>query len=133
MIKMIDLPTKSDERGSLSILEVGKAVPFSIKRVYYLFDSINGASRGFHAHKRLEQIAICIKGSCEFLLDDGSIRETVLLNSPRFGLYVGNLVWREMHNFSDDCVLLVLASEEYDEDDYIRCYEKFLEEVKSDS
>lgn len=129
MSRLINLQKKDDERGSLTVLEKGKEIPFSIKRVYYLSDTLDRASRGFHAHKRLEQIAICVAGSCEVLLDDGFMRKTFFLDSSDVGLYIGNFVWREMHNFSSDCVLLVLASEKYDENDYIRSYEDFKERI----
>ena len=87
---------------------------------------MDGVERGFHAHMNLKQIAIAITGSCTFILDDGNKREEILLNSPSKGLYIEGLTWREMKNFSKNCVLLVLASEPYDENDYIRDYETFL-------
>ncbi len=127
LIKWIDFPALGDQRGSLVALEAVKSVPFVIKRVYYIFGTKAGVSRGFHAHKKLQQVAICITGSCRMILDDGQQRSEVLLNSPNKGLVIGDLVWREMHDFSKDCVLLVLASEHYDESDYIRDYNDFLE------
>ena len=127
LIKWIDFPALGDERGSLVALEAEKSVPFMIKRVYYIFGTKAGVSRGFHAHRKLQQVAICITGSCRMILDDGQQRSEVLLNSPNKGLVIGDLVWREMHDFSKDCVLLVLASEHYDESDYIRDYNDFLE------
>lgn len=129
LIKWIDFPALGDERGSLVALEVEKSVPFVIKRVYYIFGTKAGVSRGFHAHKKLQQVAICITGSCRMILDDGQQRSEVLLNSPNKGLVIGDLVWREMHDFSKDCVLLVLASEHYDESDYIRNYDDFIYQV----
>jgi dTDP-4-dehydrorhamnose 3,5-epimerase-like enzyme len=129
MLKLIKLQTKGDHRGSLTVLEEDKEIPFSVKRIYYLSDTAADTSRGFHAHKKLEQIAICVAGSCEITLDDGLKRETFFLDSSDIGLYIGNCMWREMHNFSSNCVLLVLASEEYDENDYIRSYKTFLELV----
>lgn len=130
LIKWIDFPALGDERGSLVALEAEKSVPFVIKRVYYIFGTKAGVSRGFHAHKKLQQVAICITGSCRMILDDGQQRSEILLNSPNKGLVIGDLVWREMHDFSKDCVLLVLASEHYDENDYIRDYNNFLKVVK---
>lgn len=127
LIKFIDFPALGDERGSLVALEAEKTVPFPIKRVYYIFGTNAGVSRGFHAHKRLQQVALCITGKCRMILDDGRQRNEVWLDSPNKGLIIGDLVWREMHDFSEDCVLLVLASEHYDEADYIRDYGKFLE------
>lgn len=129
LIKWIDFPALGDERGSLVALEAEKSVPFVIKRVYYIFGTKAGVSRGFHAHKKLQQVAICITGSCRMILDDGQQRSEVLLNSPNKGLVIGDLVWREMHDFSKDCVLLVLASEHYDESDYIRNYDDFKHQV----
>ena len=130
LIKFIDFPALGDERGSLVALEAEKTVPFPIKRVYYIFGTNAGVSRGFHAHKRLQQVALCITGKCRMILDDGWQRNEVWLDSPNKGLIIGDLVWREMHDFSEDCVLLVLASEHYDEADYIRDYDKFKEIVK---
>ena len=115
-----------DERGSLVSLEVNKNIPFDIKRIYYIFDTKQGVRRGFHAHKKLEQILICTSGSCDILLDDGEDKNIVRLNSKNEGLYISNNIWREMFNFSQDCVLMVLASEHYDESDYIRNYDDFL-------
>ena len=129
LIKWIDFSALGDERGSLVALEAEKSVPFMIKRVYYIFGTKAGVSRGFHAHRKLQQVAICITGSCRMILDDGQQRSEVLLNSPNKGLVIGDLVWREMHDFSEDCVLLVLASEHYDESDYIRNYDDFIHQV----
>ena len=121
---------KGDERGSLIAIEQGHNVPFEIKRVYYIFDTKEGVERGFHAHINLKQICITVKGSCTFVLDDGEKREEIKLTSPNQGLFIEGLIWREMKNFSSDCILVVLASEHYDESDYIRDYDKFLKEVK---
>lgn len=119
-----------DERGQLVALEEMKDIPFQIKRVYYMYDTGEGVHRGYHAHKSLEQILICIHGSCKILLDDGNEKEVVTLDKPYEGLYVSNVMWREMYDFSSDAVLMVLASEYYDEADYIRNYEDFLDYVK---
>lgn len=129
LIKLISLPSHGDERGSLISLESLASVPFEIKRVYYLFGTKRDVIRGFHAHKNLKQLAICVSGSCRFELDNGITRESVLLNSPDQGLLVEDMTWREMHDFSEDCVLLVLASELYDESDYIRDYNEFRNKV----
>ena len=126
LIKWVDFPALGDERGSLVALEAEKTVPFKIKRVYYIFGTQIEASRGFHAHHNLQQVAICVTGKCRMVLDVGAQRQEAWLDSPTKGLIVGDLVWREMHNFSHDCVLLVLASEHYDENDYIRDYDEFL-------
>lgn len=128
LIKWIDFQTLGDQRGSLVALEIGmeKAVPFDIKRVYYIYHTAKGVSRGFHAHSNLKQVAICVAGNCRMVLDNGISREEALLNSPTKGLLIESMVWREMHDFSEDCVLLVLASEHYDESDYIRDYSDFI-------
>ena len=131
--KLIDFKTLGDERGSLIAIEEGYNAPFDIKRIYYIFDTKQGVERGFHAHINLKQIAIVVKGSCTFELDDGKKREEIKLDNPNQGLFIEGLIWREMKNFSSDCVLVVIASEQYDESDYIRDYEQFLKVVKYDS
>jgi len=123
---------RKNKTGSLSFLEVGenRDVPFSIQRVYYIYGVKRGERRGFHAHKKLQQYLICIHGSCSILLDDGSEHENILLDNPNEGLHIGPNTWREMYNFSEDAVLLVLASELYDEEDYIRNYDDFLKYIR---
>lgn len=118
-----------DDRGQLVALEEMKDIPFKIKRVYFMYDTIKDVRRGFHAHKQLEQILICIHGSCKILLDNGKEKKVVPLEKPYEGLYVANNMWREMYDFSSDAVLLVLASELYDESDYIRNYDEFIKFV----
>jgi dTDP-4-dehydrorhamnose 3,5-epimerase-like enzyme len=125
ILKTIDFSQLGDERGSLISLETNKQIPFVIKRIYYIYGTEEGVARGFHAHKELKQVAVCLSGKCRMILDDGTKREELWLDSPAKGLFIGDLVWREMHDFSDDCVLLVLASEHYDESDYIRDYDEF--------
>lgn len=119
-----------DERGQLVALEEQKDIPFEIKRVYYMYDTGKGVRRGYHAHKSLEQILICIHGTCKILLDDGSEKKIVPLEKPYEGLYVSNAMWREMFDFSEDAVLMVLASDYYKEEDYIRDYDVFLKYVE---
>jgi dTDP-4-dehydrorhamnose 3,5-epimerase-like enzyme len=131
LLQTIDFPQFGDERGSLISLETTKQIPFAIKRVYCIYGTEVGVARGFHAHKQLKQVAVCVSGKCRMILDDGIKREELWLDSPDKGLLIGDLVWREMHDFSEDCVLMVLASEHYDESDYIRDYETFLESVKA--
>jgi len=126
------LNPRGDERGSLIALEGGKDVPFEIKRVYYLFGTIARAHRGLHAHRHLEQFAVCVSGSCVMKLNDGHSECEVALDDPRKGLLIGRRIWREMHSFSPDAVLLVLASALYDERDYIRDYGEFLAMVSAD-
>lgn len=118
-----------DERGQLVALEENKDVPFKIKRVYFLFDTKKDVVRGQHAHKSLEQILVCVHGSCKILLDNGSEKMIVPLETPCEGLYISNDTWREMFDFSDDAVLMVLASELYDESDYIRDYNDYLKYI----
>jgi dTDP-4-dehydrorhamnose 3,5-epimerase-like enzyme len=129
LIKIIVFDELGDERGSLISLEQKRNIPFEIKRVYYIFGTDKDIARGFHAHKNLQQVAICIKGSCRFILDDGLKKESIILDSPNIGLYIDNNKWREMHDFSNDCILIVLASDYYDEADYIRNYHQFLKDV----
>ena len=131
--RMIDFPVHGDNRGKLVALEGGQdIIPFEIKRVYYMFDSLPNESRGFHAHTKLEQVIIAMDGACRFVLDDGKKRETVLLNRPDVGLYIGPGMWREMHDFSYGCKLVVMASEHYDEKEYIRNYDDFLKAIGKD-
>ena len=129
LVRLLDLPSFGDERGGLVAIESKQSIPFDIKRLYYIFNTTSQA-RGFHAHIDLKQVAICIKGSCRFILDDGFKKEDVVLSSPTQGLLIEGLIWREMHEFSEDCVLLVLASEHYDEVDYIRNYQSFINKVR---
>ena len=130
LVSEVLLETHGDERGSLvSIEEYSDAFLSSIGRVYYIFDTISGQPRGFHAHRHLEQLLIAVNGSCEIVTDRGNGRRRHLLNDRRKALKISGLVWREMHNFSPDAVLLIVASEVYNESDYIRSYEHFLSEV----
>lgn len=129
VIKYVFQP-HGDERGQLVALEEFKDIPFQVKRVYYMYDTIAGVVRGKHAHRRLEQILVCIHGSCKIRLDNGHEKKIVPLERPYEGLYVGSSMWREMYDFSADAVLMVLASEYYDESDYIRDYDEFLAMVR---
>ncbi|MBK8453858.1 MAG: FdtA/QdtA family cupin domain-containing protein [Thiofilum sp.] len=126
LIKTVNFKPLGDERGSLVALEANKSVPFEIKRVYYIFGTKHGVSRGFHAHRNLKQLAVCVTGSCQFILDNGKQREEITLDNSTVGLIIEDLTWREMHNFTSDCVLMVLANQYYDENDYIRDYQEFL-------
>ena len=120
-----------DDRGDLVAIEACKDIPFEIKRVYYMYRTPKNTRRGYHAHKNLEQVLVCVSGSCKVLLDDGNEQCEVVLDKPYEGLYVGNSMWREMYDFSDDAVLMVLASEYYSEDDYIRDYSEFQNKINS--
>lgn len=122
-------PPHGDDRGQLVAIEERKDLPFDIKRVYYIYDTLPGVRRGFHAHRNLQQILICVNGSCKIHLDNGFDTAEVLLDKPYEGLYIANDTWREMYDFSDGAVLLVLASEHYDEADYIRNHDDFLKMV----
>jgi dTDP-4-dehydrorhamnose 3,5-epimerase-like enzyme len=130
LIKFLEIKTLGDERGHLIALENNKSVPFAIKRVYYLTDTQPGVPRGFHAHKELTQVAVCVSGRCLMKMDNGQITEEVWLDSPDKAIVIDKMIWHEMHEFSADCVLLVLASDFYDEQDYIRNYDAFLELTK---
>ncbi|WP_312995454.1 FdtA/QdtA family cupin domain-containing protein [Leclercia sp.] len=124
-IDFIPLQVHGDDRGALVSLERERNIPFDIRRVYYIFDTKRGVTRGFHAHRKLKQVAIAVKGSCRFILDDGNERVNVILDNPTQGLLINSFVWREMTDFSEDCVLMVLADMEYEESDYIRDYSTF--------
>lgn len=129
--KLVDFPVKGDERGLLAALESQRgAVPFDIKRVYYIWGSDAGVVRGKHAHYTLCQLLVSVSGGCDILIDDGFERKTVRLDSPAKGLLIDGPIWHEMYNFSSDCVLMVLASDRYNENDYIRDYDRFLQEVR---
>jgi dTDP-4-dehydrorhamnose 3,5-epimerase-like enzyme len=129
-ITKFHFPTHKNDTGTLSFLEAEGHIPFPIRRVYYIYDVQGDSRRGFHAHKNLQQVLICIHGSCKILMDNGTEKENVLLDSPNEGLLIENNIWREMYDFSPGAVLLVLASQHYDESDYIRNYDDFLAFVK---
>ncbi len=129
-IKLLPLQKHGDDRGSLIALEEGKNVPFTVRRVYYMFETKEGVRRGFHAHKNLKQLVIAVRGSCRFLLDDGHEQIELFLDNPAQGLLLEAMVWREMYDFSEDCVLMVLADSLYDESDYVRDKAEFLAMTK---
>lgn len=129
LFKWIDIRTIGDERGQLCVIEQDKDLPFQVKRFYYLTNLDCHTPRGFHAHRCLRQIAICVAGSCEMIFDDGNRKESIVMNSSSKGLLIEPYIWHEMHNFSNDCILLVLASDNYEESDYIRDYDLFLREA----
>lgn len=128
-IKIISLPRIEERRGNLSVIE-GDILPFEMKRVYYLYDVPGGAERGGHAHKNLRQFLIALSGSFEVVLHDGTTEKTVTLNIPSEGLLIPTGIWRELRNFSSGAVCLVIASEVYIEEDYIREYDEFLTSKK---
>lgn len=127
--QFIDLPHWDDDTGSLVAIEAEGTIPFGVQRVYYIFETTPGAHRGFHSHRDLAQLLICVHGSIDIIIDDGCTREQVTLDTPTKGLYIGPYVWREMLNFSDGSVLVVLANHHYDPADYIRDYDQFMQEA----
>ncbi len=129
-VKMYAFPPHGDERGQLVAIESAQDLPFQIRRVYYIYDTLPGVRRGYHAHQNLQQILICVHGSCKIHLDDGHSTAEITLDDPTQGLYISNDTWREMYDFSEGAVLLVLASMHYDEGDYIRDYNAFMELVR---
>lgn len=131
LIKIVKIPQLGDERGQLSVVEFGKTLPFLVRRIYWIHDTKPGVSRGFHAHKKLHQLCVCVAGSVRISLFDGKKEESVVLDSSLKGLLFGPSLWREMHDFSPDCVLMVFADAEYDEADYIRDREQFIRYVHS--
>lgn len=129
-IQLLNFQVRGDERGSLIALEgLSPQIPFAIKRVYYIFGTTTNVVRGKHAHYNLKQVLVCTSGRCDIDVFDGAIRQTISLDTPAKGLLIDGFIWREMKNFSPDCVLLVLASEHHNEKDYVRSYEQFLKEV----
>lgn len=130
-IKICTLQTHGDHRGSLIALEEFRNIPFSIKRVYYMFATLADVHRGNHAHHKLRQMAVAVRGTCRFLLDDGREKIRILMDSPSQGILLEPMIWHEIYDFSEDCVLMVLADDLYVESDYIRNYEEFTRLVGS--
>lgn len=128
--QILDIPIAHDQRGNLSVVEGGELIPFDIKRLYYLYDVPGGATRGGHAHRNLRQLIIAASGSFDVILDNGVSRQKFSLNRSYKGLYIPVMTWREIENFSSGAVCMVLASEHFDETDYIYEYDAFLKQVK---
>ena len=128
--RIIELPKISDPRGNLTFVESGRHIPFEIRRMYYLYDVPGGAERGGHGHKKLEQFIIAMSGSFDVVLDDGNRQKKIHMNRSYYGLYVCPMMWREITNISSGAVCVVVASEYYDEADYIRDYDDFTRLVK---
>ena len=128
---VVELPRIQDRRGNLTFVEAGRHVPFDIQRVYYLYDVPGGAERGGHGHFKLRQLIVAMSGSFDVVLDDGTRRARYHLNRSYTGLYVCPMIWRELDNFSSGSVCLVLASEPYDEGDYLRDFDEFRAAVKA--
>ena len=131
LAQIVDIPAHGDTRGQLSVAEFGGVLPFVVRRVYWIYGTKPGVSRGFHAHKQLRQLCVCVSGSVRMSLFDGRREESVVLDSKSQGLLIGPGLWRKMHDFSSDCVLMVFADAEYDEADYIRNREQFIRHVHS--
>jgi dTDP-4-dehydrorhamnose 3,5-epimerase-like enzyme len=125
--RLFDFPVRGDERGSLVALERATGVPFDIARVYFIYRTQRGVSRAFHAHRKLRQLAICVCGSCTMILDDGHERVELRLEEPNVAIEIGPMIWHELHDFSPDSVVAVLADAPYDESDYIRDHAEFVE------
>ncbi len=129
--RIIELPKISDPRGNLTFIEGGNHIPFDIRRVYYLYDVPGGAERGGHAHKELHQLIVAMSGSFDIILDDGLEKRRIHLNRSYYGLYVCNMIWRELDNFSSGSVCMVLASNLYEESDYYRDYDTYLKDLRA--
>jgi dTDP-4-dehydrorhamnose 3,5-epimerase-like enzyme len=127
LVQWVPIPQHGDARGQLSVAELGGALPFPVRRVYWIHGTKLGVSRGFHAHKQLRQLCVCVAGSVCIVLFDGRREESVVLDSSAKGLLIGPGLWREMHDFSPDCVLMVFADAEYEEADYIRDRAEFIQ------
>lgn len=126
-IKIINLPKIEDPRGNISFIEGNNHIPFDIKRVYWIYDVPGGQVRGGHAYKKLNEFVVALSGSFDVVLDDGNEKKTWTLNRSYYGLYVPNMIWRSLENFSTNALCMILASENYSEDDYIRDYNIFVE------
>ena len=127
--KIVDLPKIADPRGNLTFIEENTHIPFDIKRVYYLYDVPGGSERGGHAHIGLHQLIVAMSGSFDVLIDDGKEKQRFHLNRSYYGLYICPMIWRELDNFSSGSVCMVLASNLYDEADYYRDYNNFLDAI----
>ena len=117
----------SDRKGNITVVQNGETVPFDVKRIYYLYDVPGGGARGAHAHKELNQLMVAASGSFRVTLDDGNVKRSYILNRPYQGLYIKPGIWRDLDDFSSGAVCMVLASEVYDPEDYIRNYEDFID------
>ena len=129
-IELISIPKIEEPRGNLSVIE-NDVIPFEMKRVYYLYDVPSGAERGGHAHKNLKQFLIALSGSFDVVLNDGIEKKTITLNKPFEGLLINPGIWRELNNFSSGSVCLVIASAVFDESDYIREFDEFMDYKKT--
>ena len=128
--RIINLPKIADHRGNLTFIEGNRHIPFPVRRVYYLYDVPAGAERGGHAHKVCQEFLIAASGSFTVVIHDGHKRKKFFLNRPHYGLYIPQMIWRELENFSSGSICLVVSSEEYDESDYYRNFKGFLKALK---
>lgn len=124
-VLLIEIPKIHDVRGNLSVIE-GNTIPFELKRVYYLYDVPSGSERGGHSHKMQQELLVALSGSFDVILKDGILEKTVTLNKPNVGLLISTGIWRELQNFSSGSICLVMASDVFDEADYVRDYEEFV-------
>ena len=129
-IQILDFPDLGDERGNLVVVEGGQAIPFDIKRIFYIYGSDTEVVRGSHANLRSEFVMINVSGTSKVKVDNGHETRIIELNRPRMGLYLKSNVWKEMYEFSADSVLLVLSNEHYDPEEYVRDYEEYLKMVR---
>ncbi len=130
---IVNFKIMGDERGSLIAFEENQNIPFNIKRVFYIYGTQEKISRGNHSHYTTKQLLVAVHGECKVTLDDGTTTKTYTLNKPNIGLSQDALIWGTMHDFTEDCILMVFADTYYEESDYIRSYDKFLEVIKNDS
>lgn len=126
---LVEFKVLGDHRGQLVALEANKQIPFDVKRVFYIYGTQPDVPRGNHSHYKTKQFLVAVAGNCKVTLDDGITKETFCLDKPNIGLFQDALIWGSMHDFSSDCVLMVLADDFYNESDYIRNYNKFLEVI----
>lgn len=131
--KVLEFGEFGDERGNLVVIEGNQDIPFEIKRVFYMYGSDSTVIRGQHANRKTEFVLVNVSGSSKTKVDNGFETKIIELNRPRMGLYLSTMIWKDMYDFSEDSVLLVLASENYDGQEYIRDYDEFLEQVKGDT
>lgn len=131
--KLFDFEIHADDRGNLTSLSNNKEIPFEIKRIYYTWNMPNSAIRGGHAHRELDEVMVCLHGSCDFVLDNSKEKITITLDKPNKGLYVPAHVWRDFRNFSPDCVVILIASDYFHPEDHVKDYTEFLDLIKDES
>jgi dTDP-4-dehydrorhamnose 3,5-epimerase-like enzyme len=127
--RMIEFPQLGDDRGSLVVVEQLKEIPFDLKRIFYIYGTKENVVRGQHANRKSEFVLINLKGTCKVMVDDGKNKEVIVLDKPHSGIYLDKMVWKDMYDFSEDSILLVLSSELYDKSEYVSDYDQFIQEV----